>query len=1122
MNDISGWQKNQVNGPQSEPRYPYHNAAGLVVYEGVRVACTQVFLGTETPYEKTVYRRPGEADEFDPTTSEVRFYRLPELLKALDAGQPIVIAKDEPTADLCRSIGLAATCHAKGMGGWPSEHEHIFKGANINLLDNNFWWVAERLAPIAGRVRIHSDAGVVILAPAKEGAAPQSLPASSPPEPGVNGIFSPLGLDAVTEFIIRVLPWPKEGEPGFVQLWWRTPDPDDPKEFSWPKKSVRSVEKFFELRQWGLAKFPDSYFCTALQGEKSTRGNKTTLMINSLRADIDIKEGGYASLEEAIVAVYDFCKQTGIPLPNAWVCSGNGLHIYWIGNLALTPEQWLPCAEGLKAAAIEYGLKCDHDCTADLSRILRIPGTFNSKSNPPKLVYLFWLLPKNFDFVTELTILLEKTPVKTKRAPPKIETSEKFRQAFEADGEPAVPMEQVWGPPPTLEAVQRGCPWVDEMVRTGGKGYSQTLWFLSLGLATFIADGEETARKFSSGYEGYTEDETNGKYAEVKRSHGDNKGIGPPRCATIAAAAKTGECSKVCETCSKRELDKTPLYWARVDFAPEPPGQIETGFAGSGAAAKPPSFQEQMNQQFSAGFIGSKFRIAKFDPHSKYPLQTHVEFLTKDDFINGIRNPPVEVPKFDTNGKLVGTTRKPRGAYWLEQLYRAEHNAVTFQPGALPIIKVQRDGRIHRVINTFSGFAVRPDHKNSEAKCAKYLAHIRENVAGGDEAASEYYIDWMASGVQYPGDPGRSSPSIRGPQGGGKGVAVLTYGRLFGQHFLHATQREHVVGKFNKHQAEVCLIFVDEALYAQIAADTQTLKTLTSETTKLLERKGIDAVQIDNYARLIFATNAEHPIQIEWGDRRYPAYLVIDHESFRYEKDPIKKANKRRAYFLPILHERESGGYEALLGFLLDRDIRNFNPEAIPETPERQMQQLLSASAGDKMIIEFAQDGCLPGAVPGKPGLARAYKSSGLYCAEPGLLDTMKTRGGSKLVNESSNMLTGILKAWGFTKKHTETGNAWEAPALLILRAKIKEKYPAVEFDIRTEWAAEDRYYTPIGPTGTVSTGMAPKTPATSDIDMKFDEPIKRTRTMPVGPTGPRSEFAGVTGLTGPTGGAVH
>ena len=83
----------------------------------------------------------------------------------------------------------------------------------------------------------------------------------------------------------------------------------------------------------------------------------------------------------------------------------------------------------------------------------------------------------------------------------------------------------------------------------------------------------------------------------------------------------------------------------------------------------------------------------------------------------------------------------------------------------------------------------------------------------------------MASGVQHPDDPGRSALSMRGAPGCGKGVFALGYGRLFGQHFLHATHKEHVTGKFNAHQAETCLIFVDEALYAEIETDAQILKT---------------------------------------------------------------------------------------------------------------------------------------------------------------------------------------------------------------------------------------------------------------------------------------------------------
>jgi hypothetical protein len=199
----------------------------------------------------------------------------------------------------------------------------------------------------------------------------------------------PLGRDMETAFITRVLPWPKEGEPGYVQLWWCKPDPEDSEELIWPKKSVRSVVDFFALRQWGLTKqFPHSFFCTALQRKKHTRGNKHTLAVKSLRMDIDVgKDKGYGSLKEAVIAVAEFCKQTGIPLPNAWVCSGSGLHVYWIGKEALAIEQWLPYAQGLKAFAMEHGLKADHGITADLSRVLRVPGTFNSKADLRRPVY---------------------------------------------------------------------------------------------------------------------------------------------------------------------------------------------------------------------------------------------------------------------------------------------------------------------------------------------------------------------------------------------------------------------------------------------------------------------------------------------------------------------------------------------------------------------------------------------------------------------------------------------------------------------------------------------------------------------------------------------------------------
>ena len=51
----------------------------------------------------------------------------------------------------------------------------------------------------------------------------------------------------------------------------------------------------------------------------------------------------------------------------------------------------------------------------------------------------------------------------------------------------------------------------------------------------------------------------------------------------------------------------------------------------------------------------------------------------------------------------------------------------------------------------------------------------------------------------------------------------------------------------------------------------------------------------------------------------------------------------------------KTGGREALLGLLLKRDISKFNAEAIPATKERELQKILSAPPGDRIIIGFAR-----------------------------------------------------------------------------------------------------------------------------------------------------------------------
>ena len=491
--------------------------------------------------------------------------------------------------------------------------------------------------------------------------------------------------------------------------------------------------------------------------------------------------------------------------------------------------------------------------------------------------------------------------------------------------------------------------------------------------------------------------------------------------------------------------------------------ETNTGAATAGdRAATANSILAQMNRDYSAGSIEGKFRVLRWMPDARYPAQRTCEFQTKNDFCNSTVNPKVEVPKFDKKGNQVGTEPKGRGAWWLGQDTRSEFDGIDFRPGAPAIIERPTSyGDILKIVNMCSGFSCEPSDAGEDG-CSLYLGHVRDNICGGDAELYNYSLDWMASGVQHPENPARSALSLRGDPGCGKGVFVLGYGRLFGRHFLHATQRDHVTGKFNSHQAETCLIFVDEALYAQIKSDAQILKTLTTETTKLLERKGIDAIQIDNYARLIFATNDPHPIMVEHNDRRYVAIYVRTHPAWAGLPDK-EAAPIRKAYFQPIIDQMNNGGREALLGLLFKRDISEFNAEAIPQTKEREHQKLLSAPLGDKIVIGYAQEGQLP-CSDDRRDAARPYRDQR---RQEGLYPAMKQSGGKALQYASDAEHADILKNWGFQRTRDRYGTLWVAPPLAQLRANIAKKYPAIEWDnIISEWGQETLDPPPPPPAG--------------------------------------------------------
>ena len=124
----------------------------------------------------------------------------------------------------------------------------------------------------------------------------------------------------------------------------------------------------------------NTYFAISAFKQKGNRKQDNVRATKVVAIDIDC--GGnkpYPSWKEGLVALGKFVSDLKLPKPMI-VHSGNGLHVYWVLDEELPPEQWKPLAEAMKQAAIQKEFKIDAGLTANSALVLRPVGTHNPKN----------------------------------------------------------------------------------------------------------------------------------------------------------------------------------------------------------------------------------------------------------------------------------------------------------------------------------------------------------------------------------------------------------------------------------------------------------------------------------------------------------------------------------------------------------------------------------------------------------------------------------------------------------------------------------------------------------------------------------------------------------------------
>ncbi len=345
----------------------------------------------------------------------------------------------------------------------------------------------------------------------------------------------------------------------------------------------------------------------------------------------------------------------------------------------------------------------------------------------------------------------------------------------------------------------------------------------------------------------------------------------------------------------------------------------------------------EMNAKYGIVTQGTKTMIVEkeIDPDEDRPFA----WIPKEVLRDRYRWKKVLLP---SGGDM--PVQKPLVDHWLESRKADHYKRIDFNPALPP-------GRNGNTYNIWTGFAVTPE----PGDWGILKEHIAENICDGDTELNAWLLNWLALGVQQPGDRLGTAPVLSGLPGVGKGILAYSYGSLWGRHYTTITQESHVSGRFNAHLFGRRFIFIDEGIWGGNRQDAGTIKTRITEPYIMLEAKGIDPIRITNRTIYMVASNAASIVPADRADRRWQMFEVGD------------KRREDHAYFTALAQQLDAGGREGMLYDLLNRDVAaGPDPRHTIKTAGLFDQILRAQGPEFRYIFQILDDGLLP--QPDAPG----------------------------------------------------------------------------------------------------------------------------------------------------------
>lgn len=265
-------------------------------------------------------------------------------------------------------------------------------------------------------------------------------------------------------------------------------------------------------------------------------------------------------------------------------------------------------------------------------------------------------------------------------------------------------------------------------------------------------------------------------------------------------------------------------------------------------------------------------------------------------------------------------------ASWLQWPLRFEAESLTYEPGKSRMVEDNPD---RPKFNTWPGWGIEP--KRGSVK--PFLTLVDHLFTGADEKTRDWFLNWCAYPLQYPGTKLFTAVVLYGlKHGTGKSFLGYTLGRIYGKNFTEITGAD-LHSAFNEWAECKQLVLADDVLGSNQRRDADLLKKMLTQQELRVNQKFVPSYVVQDCLNFFFTSNHPDAFFLEDDDRRFFIHEIT--------VGPLPEE-----FYVDYELWLAGDGSSYLFDWFLRRDVEDFNPRA-PALRTRAKAEMITDGRSD-------------------------------------------------------------------------------------------------------------------------------------------------------------------------------